>query len=71
LRGKRKSDIPRLLDDNDIVVVEGDFFRVVSKIVLTFFELISVLVAIGRIISKEFMTDLLRNTSFLLPVAVD
>jgi len=38
---------------------------------MTFFELISVLVAIGRIISKEFMTDLLKNTRFLLPVAVD
>ena len=38
---------------------------------MTFFELISALVAIGRIISKEFMTDLLKNTRFLLPVAVD
>ncbi|MFH1939714.1 MAG: AAA family ATPase, partial [bacterium] len=63
-----KSDIARPLNDNDIVVVESDFFRVLSKIVLTFFELISIIVAMKeRILYQKIWQKLssYKNMVFL------
>ncbi|MFH1939918.1 MAG: AAA family ATPase, partial [bacterium] len=63
-----KSDIARPLNDNDIVVVESDFFRVLSKIVLTFFELISIIVTMKeRILYQKIWQKLssYKNMVFL------
>jgi hypothetical protein len=57
LKGKEKSDIARPLNDNDIVVVESDFFRVLSKIVLTFFELSSIIVIMKERLKNDSGKD--------------